>query len=62
MGISLKYNEFAQKWELRGCEFVWQFNTKEEAEAKKHDAWEKHMRNLEARNFVINMMVQYRYL
>ena len=60
MGVYKKYNEYEGKWELTGCGFRWLFDTEEECDAKRSEAWDKHMSNLNAWNTVMKMLVKYR--
>lgn len=61
MGFSYGKTLFGDKWYIEGCEFYWQYNTEEEMKANLEKAKQKHFRNLEARNTVINMLLAYRY-
>jgi len=60
MGIYLVYNELSHKWELSGWGFIWEYDTKEEAEADKAKAWKHHNEKLKAWNCVMNMLMSYR--
>lgn len=60
MGVQFTFNDYLNKWELRGWGFRWQFNTREEAEAKRKDAWEEHKANLKGFQITHNMLVAYR--
>ena len=61
MGVQLSYNIISQKWELSGCGFTWEYDTKEEAEADRQKANEKHWRNIRTRQMVSEMLLSFRY-
>lgn len=60
MGIQKVFNDRTNKWELRGWGFVWSYDTEEEADANKVKAYQEHMANIKAFNFVSNMLLAYR--
>lgn len=61
MGIYVIYNKSSQKWEVKGYNFIWEFNTEEEAKSRMEDAWKTHIRKLTMGQIIHNILVEYRY-
>lgn len=60
MGVKLVYDPQSSMWELIGCNFKWIYPTREKAEADRQKAFVHHLRKLEARRCLINMLLEHR--
>ena len=58
MGVQLL--EYPNDFILKGWGFEWHFPTREEAEAKRKEAWQEHKANIDAFKIVADMLIGYR--
>lgn len=52
MGCYIEFNGFTKKWEIKGCCFVWKYETESEARADYSRAVAYHLEKLRAHNYV----------
>jgi len=60
MGCYVEFNGFTKKWEIKGCGFVWEYETEAETRADYSRAVAHHWEKLMAHNYVATLLASYR--